>query len=160
MAEYSRPTSEKDLEHSFEQLKPYMNPTMAYYESSRCLYCYDAPCVKACPTGIDIPLFIRQIHTENVEGAAKTIYDSNYFGNICGKVCPTEVLCEGACVYNHQNVNPYRNWKITKFCYVSNIVEKGKKLYELAPNNGKKVAIIGAGPAGISCACELRLLGI
>ena len=108
MAEYSRPTSEKDLEHSFEQLKPYMNPTMAYYESSRCLYCYDAPCVKACPTGIDIPLFIRQIHTENIEGAAKTIYDSNYFGNICGKVCPTEVLCEGACVYNHQNVNPLK----------------------------------------------------
>ena len=158
MAEYSRPTSEKDLEHSFDQLKPYMNPTMAYYESSRCLYCYDAPCVKACPTGIDIPLFIRQIHTENIEGAAKTIYDSNYFGNICGKVCPTEVLCEGACVYNHQNVNPIEIGRLQSFA-TSTIVEKGKKLYDLSPSNGKKVAIIGAGPAGISCACELRLLG-
>ncbi len=158
MAEYSRPTSEKDLDHSFEQLKPYMNPTMAYYESSRCLYCYDAPCVKACPTGIDIPLFIRQIHTENITGAAKTIYDSNYFGNICGKVCPTEVLCEGACVFNHQNVKPIEIGRLQSYA-TAKVVEKNKNLYDLAPNNGKKVAIIGAGPAGISCACELRLLG-
>lgn len=158
MAEYSRPTSEKNLEHSFEQLKPYMNPTMAYYESSRCLYCYDAPCVKACPTGIDIPLFIRQIHTGNIEGAARTIYDSNYFGNICGKVCPTEVLCEGACVYNHQNVNPIEIGRLQSFA-TSEIVRNSKNLYALAPSNRKKVAVVGAGPAGISCACELKLLG-
>lgn len=158
MAEYSRPTSEKDLEHSFEQLKPYMNPTMAYHESSRCLFCYDAPCVKACPTGIDIPLFIRQIHTDNIDGAAKTIYDSNYFGNICGKVCPTEVLCEGACVFNHQDVKPIEIGRLQSYA-TSNVIEKNKNLYDLAPNNGKRVAIIGAGPAGISCACELRLLG-
>jgi glutamate synthase (NADPH/NADH) small chain len=158
MAEYSRPTSEKDLDHSFEQLKPYMNSTMAYYESSRCLFCYDAPCVKACPTEIDIPLFIRQIHTDNIDGAAKTIYDSNYFGNICGKVCPTEVLCEGACVFNHQNVKPIEIGRLQSYA-TSNVVEKSKNLYVLAPSNGKKVAIIGAGPAGISCACELRLLG-
>ena len=106
MPEYTRPKTEEELEANFGQLKPLMNPTMAYYESSRCLFCYDAPCVTACPTGIDIPLFIRQINTGNVEGAAKTIYDSNYFGNICGKVCPTSELCEGACVYNHQNVKP------------------------------------------------------
>jgi glutamate synthase (NADPH/NADH) small chain len=158
MAEYSRPTSEKDLDHSFEQLKPYMNSTMAYYESSRCLFCYDAPCVKACPTEIDIPLFIRQIHTDNIDGAAKTIYDSNYFGNICGKVCPTEVLCEGACVFNHQNVKPIEIGRLQSYA-TSNVVEKSKNLYVLAPSNGKKVAIIGAGPAGISCACELKLLG-
>ena len=158
MPEYKIPNTQEDIDNAFEQIKPYMNPTMAYYESSRCLFCYDAPCVQACPTGIDIPLFIRQIHTDNIAGAAKTIYDSNYFGNICGKVCPTEVLCEGACVYNHQNVKPIEIGRLQSFA-TNAIIEKNKQLYELAGNNGKKVAIIGAGPAGISCACELRLLG-
>lgn len=158
MAEYKRPRNQQDLEQSFEQLKPYMTPTMAYYESSRCLFCYDAPCVQACPTEIDIPLFIRQINTGDLDGAARTIYDSNYFGNICGKVCPTEVLCEGACVYNHQNVDPIEIGRLQSFATSLAIVEN-KKLYQPAASNGKKVAIIGAGPAGISCACELRLLG-
>ncbi len=158
MAEYNKPTNDSDLAHNFEQIKPYMNPTMAYYESSRCLYCFDAPCVQACPTGIDIPLFIRQIHTENIAGAAKTIYDSNYFGNICGKVCPTEVLCEGACVFNLQNVKPIEIGRLQSFA-TSQMVNEGKQLYDLAAPNGKKVAIVGAGPAGISCACELRLRG-
>ncbi len=158
MPEYPHPATEKDLEQRFSQIKPYMNPTMAHYESARCLFCYDAPCVQACPTGIDIPLFIRQIHTHNLEGAAKTIYDSNYFGNICGKVCPTEVLCEGACVYNHQNVQPIEIGRLQSYA-AAGAIAKGKKLYDPAPSNGKKVAVIGAGPAGISCACELRLSG-
>lgn len=158
MAEYQRPETTEDVEQSFEQIKPYMNPTMAYYESSRCLYCYDAPCIQACPTGIDIPLFIRQIHTDNITGAARTIYDSNYFGNICGKVCPTEVLCEGACVYNHQEVKPIEIGRLQSFA-TSEVIKRKQKLYELPPLNGKKVAIVGAGPAGISAACELRLLG-
>lgn len=158
MAEYQRPTSSQDLDHAFEQLKPYMNPTMAYYESSRCLFCYDAPCVHACPSGIDIPLFIRQINSGDITGSAKTIYDSNYFGNICGKVCPTEVLCEGACVYNHQDVKPIEIGRLQSFA-TNEVISAGKKLYSLAKPNGKKVAVIGAGPAGISCACELRLHG-
>ena len=158
MAEYTAPTTEKDLENRFGQIKPYMNPTMAYYESSRCLFCYDAPCVKACPTSIDIPLFIRQIHTGNLDGAARTIYDSNYFGNICGKVCPTEVLCEGACVYNLQEVKPIEIGRLQSFA-TSRAIERNRKLYEPAPPNGHKVAVIGAGPASISCACELRMRG-
>ncbi|MCB0580121.1 MAG: FAD-dependent oxidoreductase [Phaeodactylibacter sp.] len=158
MAEYQTPTTEKDLETSFEQIKPYMNATMAYYESARCLFCYDAPCVQACPTGIDIPLFIRQIHTGNVAGAARTIYDSNYFGNICGKVCPTEVLCEGACVYNHQDVRPIEIGRLQSYA-TAQVVEQGRKLYEPGPANGHKVAVVGAGPAGIACACELRRMG-
>lgn len=158
MAEFQPPTTMQDIELAFGQLKPYMNPTVAYYESSRCLFCYDAPCVKACPTGIDIPLFIRQINTGNVDGAARTIYDSNYFGNVCGKVCPTEVLCEGACVYNHQNVKPIEIGRLQSFA-THHVIEAGKNLYQLPSGNGKKIAIIGAGPAGISCACELRLLG-
>lgn len=158
MSEYKQPASQKDLEQAFEQIKPYMNPTMAYYESSRCLFCYDAPCVEACPSGIDIPLFIRQIHTDNIAGAARTIYEANYFGNICGKVCPTEVLCEGACVYNHQNVKPIEIGRLQSFA-TNNIIEQRKHLFALAKKNGKKIAVIGAGPAGISCACELSLSG-
>lgn len=158
MSEFPTPTTEKDLESSFEQIKPYMNPTMAYYESSRCLFCYDAPCVKACPTGIDIPLFIRQIHTGNLEGAARTIYDSNYFGNICGKVCPTEVLCEGACVYNLQGVKPIEIGRLQSYA-ASRAIGQGSRLCQPAPPNGRKVAVIGAGPAGIACACELSLMG-
>lgn len=158
MAEFPRPTNEQDLAQSFEQVKPYMNPTMAHYESSRCLFCYDAPCVNACPSGIDIPLFIRQINTQNIEGAARTIYNSNYFGNICGKVCPTEVLCEGACVYNHQQVKPIEIGRLQSFA-TSMVIEDRKILYVPPPPNGKKVAVIGAGPAGIACACELRMYG-
>jgi len=158
MTEYKRPATKKELEQSFEQIKPYMDATMASYESSRCLYCFDAPCVSACPTGIDIPLFIRQINTGNLPGAAKTIYRANYFGNICGKVCPTEVLCEGACVFNHQNVKPLEIGRLQSYA-TSLVIEKNKKLFELSPSNGRKVAIIGAGPAGISAACELRKSG-
>ncbi|MEP7128059.1 MAG: hypothetical protein ABI729_04285, partial [Chitinophagales bacterium] len=106
MSEFKKPTSEAEFSENFSQIKPLMSQTEAYYESSRCLFCYDAPCIKACPTGIDIPLFIRQINSKNELGAAKTIYNSNYFGYACGKVCPTSELCEGACVYNNTDVKP------------------------------------------------------
>ena len=158
MAEFKTPTSEQEFEQNFAQIKPVMNNTEAYYESSRCLFCYDAPCMIACPTSIDIPLFIKQIHTGNAEGAAKTIYDSNYLGNACGKICPTEVLCEGACVYNGQNMPAVDIGRLQTFA-TDEVIQANKKLYTLAPPNGKKVAIIGAGPAGLACACELRLLG-
>ena len=158
MAEFSRPQSEEAFEKNFAQIKPLMNETQAYYESSRCLFCYEAPCVNACPTGIDIPLFIRQINSGNALGAAKTIYDANYFGNACGKVCPTEVLCEGACVYIHQNVKPIEIGRLQSFATTKAIVDH-EQLFTPGADNGKKVAVIGAGPAGISCACELRIKG-
>ncbi|MEZ4940808.1 MAG: NAD(P)-dependent oxidoreductase [Saprospiraceae bacterium] len=158
MAEYTRPQSEQEFDQNFKQKKPLMNQTEAYMESSRCLFCYDAPCVQACPTHIDIPLFIKQIHTENVEGAARTIYDMNWMGNACGKVCPTQVLCEGACVFNHQHVKPIEIGRLQNFA-TSQVMTAGKPLFHPGAPNGKKVAIIGAGPAGISCACELRVLG-
>lgn len=158
MAEYSPPTSEQEFHANFAQLKPRMNNTEALYESSRCLFCFDAPCIKACPTGIDIPQFIRQINTGNVTGAALTIYEANYFGNACGKVCPTEVLCEGACVYNLQEVKPIEIGRLQSFA-TRQVIESKNYLFEPGPPNGRKVAIIGAGPAGISCACELRALG-
>lgn len=156
--EFQPPKNESDFENNFSQIKPLMNDTEAYYESSRCLYCYDAPCIQACPTGIDIPTFIRQINTKNTIAAAKTIYDSNYFGYACGKVCPTEVLCEGACVYNNQDVKPIEIGRLQSYA-TGFAIRSDKKIYRTAPSNGKKVAIIGAGPAGISCACELRMLG-
>ncbi len=158
MAEYSRPTSLEEVADNFESLHPTMTDNMAYYESARCLFCYDAPCITACPTGIDIPLFIKQIQTGNITGAAKTIYDSNYFGNICGKVCPTKMLCEGACVYNEQDVPAIDIGSLQAYA-TSQAIAKDKKIYECAADNGQKVAIIGAGPAGISAACELRLKG-
>ena len=159
MAEYTRPASEKDFNHNFQQLKPVMSDTEAFYESARCLFCYDAPCVKACPTGIDIPLFIRQINSDSSEFAAKTIYDSNVFGYACGKVCPTEVLCEGACVYNHSDVKPIEIGRLQTYA-TDKVIRSGKQLYSLKKPTGKKVAVIGAGPAGISCACELSKEGI
>ncbi|MEO0527527.1 MAG: NAD(P)-dependent oxidoreductase [Bacteroidota bacterium] len=158
MAEYSRPTSEAEFKENFKQKKSLMNPTEAYYESSRCLFCYDAPCIQACPTGIDIPLFIKQIQTQNTEGAAKTIFDSNWLGNACGVVCPTGVLCEGACVYNHQDVPPIQIGRLQNYA-THTTMDKGRELYRPGISIGKKVAVIGAGPAGIACACELRVLG-
>ncbi len=158
MSEFQRPLSESDLQENFSQLHPIMDLTMAHYASARCLYCYDAPCITACPTGIDIPLFIRQIRTNNLDGAARTIYSSNYFGQICGKVCPTEVLCEGACVYNEQDLLPVEIGALQTYA-CNHAIENGSVLFTPSASNGKKVAVIGAGPAGIACACELRLHG-
>lgn len=158
MAEYKRPESSEEFHKNFAQKKPLMSDTEAFYESSRCLFCYDAPCVTACPTGIDIPLFIKQIQTGNGEGAAKTIFDKNWFGNTCGKVCPTGVLCEGACVYIHQDVKPIDIGRLQNFA-TDKVIKSKKVIFKAGVDNGKKVAIIGAGPAGISCACELRTLG-
>jgi len=158
MAEYNRPTSEAEFQNNFKQKKPLMNPTEAFYESARCLFCYDAPCIKACPTHIDIPLFIKQIQTKNTEGAAQTIFNANWLGNTCGLVCPTGVLCEGACVFNHQNIMPIQIGRLQNFA-THKVIDSGKEIFKVGKPNNKKMAIIGAGPAGIACACELRSLG-
>ena len=158
MAEYKRPTSEAEFKKNFKQKNPLMNDTEAYYESSRCLFCYDAPCVQACPTHIDIPLFIKQIHTNNVTGASKTIFDSNWLGNACGVVCPTGVLCEGACVYNHQDVLPIQIGRLQNYA-TNKTIKADKAIFKVGTSNSKKIAVIGAGPAGIACACEARTMG-
>jgi glutamate synthase (NADPH/NADH) small chain len=129
MSEYNKPTTEKEFDKNFAQKKPLMNSTEAFYESSRCLFCYDAPCMKACPTHIDIPLFIKQIQTGNLDGSAATIYETNWMGNSCAKVCPTGVLCEGACVYNHQNVKPIEIGRLQNFATLQ-AIQKNNKLFK------------------------------
>jgi len=158
MSEYKRPTSEEEFEKNFTQKKPLMNQTEAHFESSKCLFCYDAPCIQACPTGIDIPLFIKQINSGNLTGSAKTIYESNWLGNACGTICPTGELCEGACVFNHQDLPPIQIGRLQNFA-TFDAIKKEKKIFTLAPQKGRRVAVIGAGGAGIACACELRTLG-
>ena len=158
MAEFPTPTTAAEFAANFAQLKPTMSRNEALYESARCLFCFDAPCITACPAGIDVPQFIRQISSGNVTGAARTIYEANYFGNACGKVCPTEVLCEGACVYNLQEVKPIEIGRLQSYATTLAIAED-KPLFGPGPATGRRVAVVGAGPAGISAACELRALG-
>lgn len=158
MSEYKRPTSEIEFEKNFAQKKPLMNATEAHFESSKCLFCYDAPCITACPTGIDIPLFIKQINSGNLTGSAKTIYESNWLGNACGTICPTGELCEGACVFNHQDLPPIQIGRLQNFA-TSDAIKNDKKLFSDKTGNGRKVAVIGSGGAGIACACELRTMG-
>lgn len=158
MALFNKPDSKAEFDLNFKSIKPLMNRTEAYYESSRCLFCHDAPCIQACPTAIDIPLFIRQINTNNLSGASNTIYRSNWLGNICGQVCPTEVLCEGACVYNHQHVKPIEIGRLQSYA-TSDALKRNQVISGKATKQSRSVAVIGAGPAGISAACELSYLG-
>jgi glutamate synthase (NADPH/NADH) small chain len=159
MAEYKRPENEQEFNRNFKQIKPVMNKTEALLESSRCLFCYDAPCVKACPTTIDIPLFIRQINSGNLTGSAKTIYNSNFLGNLCGKVCPVDVLCEGSCVYTKQGAKAIEIGRLQNYATI-NAINNKTGIFKQGEKIKYKAAIIGGGPAGLACACELRLAGI
>ncbi len=149
---------------------PFENKTAAVVEASRCLFCYDAPCTKSCPTHIDVPKFIKQITTDNVKGSAHTIFESNIMGAGCSKVCPVEKLCEGACVYNLLEEEPIQIARLQQYS-TSIAMEKKWQLFERktlpdpplgdgGKGGGKKVAIVGAGPAGLSCAHVLSREGI
>ncbi len=155
---YQTPLLREDFEARFAPLKPLTDPALAGFESTRCLYCHDAPCVKACPTGIDIPLFIRQIAAKNPIGAAKTIYSANWLGHACGQVCPTEELCEGACVFTYQGQPAIDIGRLQSFATYK-AIDDGVSLFSPGPDNGRRVAVIGAGPAGVAAACELRSQG-
>jgi glutamate synthase (NADPH/NADH) small chain len=146
------------LEKNFADINPPLTPAQALEEGSRCLFCHDAPCIKACPTGIDVPQFIRQILTGNLRGSARTILEANILGQSCARVCPTSVLCEGACVLNAQGKKPVEIGKLQRYA-VDPIVAGGKQLFQAGAPNGHRVALIGAGPASLACAAELRRLG-
>jgi dihydropyrimidine dehydrogenase (NAD+) subunit PreT len=146
------------LEENFADINPPLTPAQALEEGSRCLFCHDAPCIKACPTEIDVPQFIRQILTGNLRGSARTILEANILGQSCARVCPTSVLCEGACVLNAQGKRPVEIGKLQRYA-VDPIVAGGKQLFHAGAPNGHRVALIGAGPASLACAAELRKLG-
>ena len=146
------------LAANFSDLVPALTTDEAIAEATRCLFCFDAPCTRACPTHIDVPRFIRQIMHRNPLGAAETILDANIFGGSCARACPTEVLCEGACVDNTLLKSPVLIGRLQR--YATDAADQAKvHFHEAAPDTGKRVAIVGAGPAGLTCAHELRKRG-
>lgn len=162
MAEHFKPVHYKPWELTLEErFKEYYAPLSereATVEANRCLYCHDAPCMVACPTHIDIPTFIRKISTGNVKGSAKTILESNLMAATCARVCPVEELCEGACVVKHDMEKPIMIGRLQRYA-MDYAADKKLKFFQQGKPNGKKVAVIGAGPAGLSCAGELAKLG-
>ncbi len=143
-------------ESVFDDYKPAYTAAQAAVEANRCLGCYDAPCIKACPTAIDIPSFIRKIATQNVEGAARTILTSNILGQSCARVCPVEVLCVGDCVYNEMGVPPIQIGRLQRF---ATDAQADRTFFEAGAASGKRVGIIGGGPAGLAAAHRLRRFG-
>ncbi|MEB3330410.1 MAG: FAD-dependent oxidoreductase, partial [Candidatus Sericytochromatia bacterium] len=146
------------LEASIPDLKPALSRTAARAEASRCLYCSDAPCIAACPTGIDIPEFIRRIATANLAGAARTILTANILGHSCARVCPVEVLCVGACVHNAHDEPPIMIGRLQRHA-TDFALSRGLRFETRQPPTGKRVALVGAGPASLAAAHELALLG-
>ena len=139
--------------------KPLYTPQEALIEANRCLFCFDAPCIQACPTGIDIPSFIKKIATGNPTGAARTILTANVLGASCARVCPTEVLCEGACVVLDREGDAVKIGRLQRYA-TDHVAAKGISVLKApAQKTGKRVAIIGSGPAGLGCAAELAQLG-
>jgi len=145
-------------ESAFTDYKLPLLRDAAVAEANRCLFCHDAPCIKACPTAIDIPQFIRKIATDNVRASAKTIFESNILGMSCARVCPVEVLCVGACVYNDLEQPPIEIGKLQRYATDLAYAE-GWRYFEAGKPTGKRVALIGAGPASLAAAHELRRLG-
>ena len=155
----NRLTTEQYAENFSDIRPPFDNKEAALVEANRCLFCYDAPCIKSCPTSINIPKFIKQITTDNIKGSAHTIFVSNIFGGGCARVCPVEKLCEGSCVYNLLHEEPIAIAKLQRYA-TEKAIEQKWKLFNRKPLNGKKVAIVGAGPAGLSCAHVLSREGV
>ena len=152
------PLSVEQLEKNFAEIAPPLTTDAALLEANTCLFCYDAPCTIACPTHIDVPAFIKKIATGNLRGAARVILDANPFGHSCARACPVEVLCEGACVLNARDEQPIRIALLQRHA-TDFVLDRNVRLFEAGPANGKHVAIVGAGPAGLSCARDLRRHG-
>ncbi|HET6630728.1 MAG TPA: FAD-dependent oxidoreductase, partial [Woeseiaceae bacterium] len=147
-----------EIERNFGDMHPPLERSEALIEADRCYFCYDAPCTTACPTGIDIPSFIQKIRSDNVKGAARTILKENIMGGMCARVCPTEVLCEGACVRLTHEDQPVRIGLLQRYA-TDPVFEEKVQLFGRGPDSGKRVAVIGGGPAGLACAHRLAMLG-
>lgn len=150
--------SATEISKRFSDLHPPLSTHEARVAADRCYFCHDAPCMEACPTTIDIPLFIRQISTGTPEAAAKTILDQNILGGMCARVCPTETLCEEACVREEAEGKPVIIGQLQRYA-TDSLMEKGIHPYSRAPATGKSIGIVGAGPAGLSCAHRLAMKG-
>lgn len=145
-------------EKNFAEIEPALAPSQAAVESARCLYCFDAPCIAACPTHIDVPAFIKKISTGNLQGAARVILSANILGHSCGRVCPTKVLCEGACVMVEKGEEAIEIGRLQRHA-VDYVLDRNIQLFQPGAPNGKRVACIGAGPASLACAAELAKWG-
>ncbi|MCC5969709.1 MAG: NAD(P)-dependent oxidoreductase [Pararhodobacter sp.] len=146
------------LASNFGDLYPCFDDHEARVAADRCYFCYDAPCITACPTAIDIPLFIRQIQAGQPEAAARTIFDQNIMGAMCARVCPTETLCEGACVREIAEGQPVEIGRLQRYA-TDALMERNDHPFTRAAPTGKQVAVVGAGPAGLACAHRLALRG-
>jgi len=148
----------EQYEKNFAEISPRMTPRQAAVEATRCLFCFDAPCTVACPTHIDVPAFIKKITTDNLRGSARVILEANILGHSCGRVCPTEVLCEGACVMHEKEEKPIEIGRLQRYA-VDHVLDKNIHLFHAGAPNGKRLACIGSGPASLACAAELAKLG-
>ena len=143
---------------NLSDLHPPLSKHEAFVAADRCYFCHDAPCITACPTSIDIPLFIRQIATDTPEAAAKTIFDQNILGGMCARVCPTETLCEEACVREAAEGKPVLIGQLQRYA-TDTVMATGKQPYTRAAATGNTIAVVGAGPAGLACAHRLAMHG-
>ncbi len=150
--------SGEQIEQNFAEINPPLNQAEAVFEANRCLYCYDAPCMHACPTHIDVPSFIKKIASGNLHGSARVIFDANPIGATCARVCPVDVLCEGACVEKTLMDKPIEIGRLQRYA-TDYAFENGRQIFQKGESNGKSVGIIGSGPAGLSCATYLARLG-
>lgn len=148
----------EEYEKNFADLHQPLDAHEAAVAADRCYFCHDAPCIAACPTEIDIPLFIRQIATGVPEAAARTILDQNILGGMCARVCPTETLCEEACVREEAEGKPVEIGRLQRYA-TDTLMEKGAHPFERAAPTGRKIAVVGAGPAGLACAHRLAMKG-
>src|SRR5580692_4275587 len=155
-----RVTIHPEVVERFGDLHPPFDRQAAVPEANRCLYCFDAPCTGACPTHIDVPGFIKKIASGNLSGSARTILDANILGASCARACPVEVLCEGACVLHRFNKQPIQIARLQRFAMDSLHASGAPLPFTPAPDTGLSVALIGAGPASLACAAELRRRGI
>lgn len=157
---YSQSPRSEEIAARFPDLHPPLDSTAAVAEANRCLYCFDAPCTAACPTHIDVPRFIKKIASDNLDGSAKTILEANILGESCSRACPVGVLCEGACVMHRYNKQPIQIGRLQRFA-MDAFHASGEPLpFTAGEDTGRSVALIGAGPASLACAAELRRRGI